>query len=266
MGLFDVFKKSKPNVTVKVSAPVVNTVHVETFPSRNGLSVGEDLLLFYCRRGAFPLKEGKETPRFWSRTYEIQDVSAALTALAKKGFIFLGENGKYALTPLGEQECAENEYIEFMHNHSSLSVSLPEMNTLVAKNPGSNYKDLLWGALNQKLTEYAQAGKDGLYSGIRHNFAQLGMEDGRYKDALFEFGYICFLSINSKARSDNEDLSRNLAPGIIKGIKSCAEHLNISAEELERFFESSFQNLFASDRKLSNKDTAKMIVDSVCKQ
>ncbi len=57
-----------------------------TYPSKNGLYVGEILLLDYCSLGTYP-KPKNGYPGFWWFEYGIRDVGHALESLASRGFI-----------------------------------------------------------------------------------------------------------------------------------------------------------------------------------
>ena len=60
-----------------------------TFPSKNGLFIGEIMLLEYCNSGTYP-KPQNGYPGFWWFKYGIRDIGHALESLEKRGFIRWG--------------------------------------------------------------------------------------------------------------------------------------------------------------------------------
>ncbi|MCI8620339.1 MAG: hypothetical protein HFJ50_00365 [Clostridia bacterium] len=60
-----------------------------TFPSKNGLYIGEIMLLEYCNSGTYP-KPANGYPGFWWFKYGIRDIGHALETLEKRGFIRWG--------------------------------------------------------------------------------------------------------------------------------------------------------------------------------
>ena len=60
-----------------------------TFPSSNGLYIGEIMLLEYCNKGTYP-KPKNGYPGFWWFKYGIRDIGHALESLEKRGFIRWG--------------------------------------------------------------------------------------------------------------------------------------------------------------------------------
>lgn len=60
-----------------------------SYPSKNGLYVGEILLLDYCKTGKYPKPAGGY-PAFWWFEYGIRDIGHALESLEQRGFIQWG--------------------------------------------------------------------------------------------------------------------------------------------------------------------------------
>lgn len=123
MGIFDFFKRKKPELAKKNSSPTPTSIPasekkyyrpdeyytkkvyegtpfertVVTFeerkktciPSERGLYVAEILLLEYCSYGKYP-GPTNGYPGFWWFEYGIRDVSAVLKTLEERGFIKFG--------------------------------------------------------------------------------------------------------------------------------------------------------------------------------
>lgn len=111
--------------TFIVGDPGIMSYKVVTFedrkttsvPSANGLYVAEILLLYYCDSVGYPINVGSLYPGFWWFKYGIRDVGGALRSLESRGFINLGENGKYSLTVSGRKELSDNAYVPYMHSY-----------------------------------------------------------------------------------------------------------------------------------------------------
>ena len=265
MGLFDSFKKEKPKVTLNVTGPVIVNSNKEfaknSIKTSRGLTVGEVLLLFYCQKGSYPVKEGKQYPAFWENTYGIKYVEATLRKLQTLGFIKLSDKGKYELTDLGKAEAADNEYVDYMHKHKNLPVSVWDMNVLTSQHPERSYKDLLWGELNRLLLNYSVPGKEGLYRNAKYQLANISIEDGRYMDALRDLSIVCFYDLNNESMPRSRNPEENLYDGIIKDLYRCAHLLGITPETMFDQLMQFFATLPAYYRTLSNRDTAIVIIN-----
>lgn len=91
---------------VKRVIPFSEQKQVET-PTTHGLYKAEIALLRYCSYGTYPHpKHGY--PGLWWYQYGIKNVGYYLQLLEKRGFIQLNKDGKYLLTPLGQQELENN--------------------------------------------------------------------------------------------------------------------------------------------------------------
>ncbi|MBE6719113.1 MAG: hypothetical protein E7571_00460 [Ruminococcaceae bacterium] len=97
MGLFDIFKKNNNSANnVNMSFEVIDNsqnialeskrLNENCFRSKNGLTVGEILLLDYCKRGDYPNPKGGYQ-NFWWFDYGFDNVGAVLSSLAQRGFI-----------------------------------------------------------------------------------------------------------------------------------------------------------------------------------
>lgn len=146
--------------TFIVGDPGIMSYKVVTFedrkttcvPSANGLYVAEILLLDYCCNVGYPISEGGLYPGFWWFKYGIRDVGGALRSLESRGFIHMGENGKYSLTADGEKELKDNIYVPYMHSYPYTTMedttfgpefNVWSINKLLDRFDKSNWKDVI---------------------------------------------------------------------------------------------------------------------------
>ena len=184
MGLFDLFKKStdkkratkvdssttipesekkyyQPDsyYTKKVYEGTMFEKEVITFerrkqtsiPSKNGLYVPEILMLHFCKKYPNP-KRGY--PGYWWFKYGIRDVGSAFKSLEERGFIILNDSTqKYRLTNLGELELKENEYVPYMHCHSTYTnFTIWDLNLMLGTGDKSNYMEVI-SKCNAEITK-----------------------------------------------------------------------------------------------------------------
>lgn len=70
--------------------------------------------------------------------------------ISEDNLISLGVERKYTLTPIGQQELAENEYIPYMHRHSkNTTFTIWDLNRMLGSGDKSNFKEII----NQKHAE-----------------------------------------------------------------------------------------------------------------
>ena len=113
-------------------------------PSNGGLYVPEILLLDYCNKSKYPPTVKSGYPGFWWFQYGIRDVGGALRSLQERGFIVLNENtGKYVLTPTGQQELADNEYVPYFHRNNVYVLDVWEMNLLLGTGDKSKWREAI---------------------------------------------------------------------------------------------------------------------------
>lgn len=110
----------------------------------------------------------------------------------------------YVLTPLGEQELKSNEYVVYMHKHSSsLGISVWDLNKILHSSRNMNYKDAVWRELNRRYITVAKSISDNsLYSnadgvGILITMSDFLAEEKRYAPALSPLSQAAFYSINN---------------------------------------------------------------------
>ncbi len=110
----------------------------------------------------------------------------------------------YVLTPLGEQELKFNEYVVYMHKHSSsLGISVWELNKLLHSNPNMNYKDAVWRELNRRFVICSKGIADNSLNskadgvGALITMSDFLAEENRYEQALVWLSQAAFYSINN---------------------------------------------------------------------
>lgn len=122
-----------------------------SFPSKRGLYVAEILLLEYVSYGKYPNPKSGY-PGLWWFEYGIRNVGAKLESLKDRGFIEMGESGKYRLTELGQTELSENAYVPYMHKAKDKTTenaqfgpvfNVWEINRRLAKSPATDWQDIV---------------------------------------------------------------------------------------------------------------------------
>ena len=95
-------------------------------------------------------------------------------------------NQKYAeryfvLTPKGEQELKENQYVSYLHRNRYMTAW--EMNQRIAQTHYP-YRDILWGYFNEQSGKHIQNYDFGFYRNVRLNMHDFLCEENKYKAAL----------------------------------------------------------------------------------
>lgn len=122
-----------------------------SIPSKSGLYVPEILLLSMCQKYPHP-KSGY--PGYWWFKYGIRNVGAVLNSLEDRGFIIIGENGKYELTEIGKIELEENQYVPYMHNHGKDNrFTIWDLNKLINDDNRNNYMEIIQQRENELAVE-----------------------------------------------------------------------------------------------------------------
>ena len=91
----------------------------------------------------------------------------------------------YALTPKGEQELNENQYVPYLHKNPYMSVW--DMNRRIAETH-HNYRDILWGYFNEQSLTHFKNCDFGLYRNTRLDMYQFLMEENKFNTA---FSMLC---------------------------------------------------------------------------
>ncbi len=87
----------------------------------------------------------------------------------------------YVLTPKGEQELKENQYVSYLHRNRHMSVW--EMNQRIAKTHYP-YRDILWGYFNEQTGIHFQNFDFGLYRNTILNMYRFLMEENKPRTAF----------------------------------------------------------------------------------
>lgn len=102
---------------------------------------------------------------------------------------------RYQLTDLGKVAVEENEYIQYVHsNRQDLDINV--IAAVAAKNPGAQWRDLMWGYLNEKSTAHAAAKEWGFYRVMRFTMAEFLTEEHRWSDALGLMAEVVYIDLS----------------------------------------------------------------------
>ena len=129
----------------------------------------------------------------------------------------------YALTPKGEQELKENQYVSYLHRHRYMSVW--EMNQRIAQTHYS-YRDILWGYFNEQSGIHFQNFDFGLYRNIRLNMYQFLMEESKPKTAFHMLCEVLSFDLSGLGNSEKSlfEWERNAPEYYLMIYESRAEH------------------------------------------
>ena len=129
----------------------------------------------------------------------------------------------YALTPKGEQELKENQYVSYLHRHRYMSVW--EMNQRIAQTHYS-YRDILWGYFNEQAGIHFQNFDFGLYRNIRLNMYQFLMEESKPKTAFHMLCEVLSFDLSGLGNSEKSlfEWERNAPEYYLMIYESRAEH------------------------------------------
>ena len=91
----------------------------------------------------------------------------------------------FALTRLGQQELAENQYVPYLHRHKYMSIW--EMNDrLYRENPKHlGYRDIIWQFFNEESLKHLERGDFSLYCCTRADMFTFLLEEKKFERALF---------------------------------------------------------------------------------
>lgn len=105
----------------------------------------------------------------------------------------------YALTDLGKEELASNEYVMYIHKKSIDDLDIWSLNKLINKEPKMNYRDKLWGYLNTKGLKYFSKKEFGMYRNIRLQMVNFLIEEEKYVGAIPFLGEVIAIDLNECA-------------------------------------------------------------------
>lgn len=105
-------------------------------------------------------------------------------------------------------------------------------------------RDAQWALFNKELLEHAKRGDWGLYRSTRYNMGEFLHKEGKTNQALVTFLEVCYIDLNGpnnmggrKTYPPFDTELGFLAPGIINGIKSFSEELEIGIDDVHSEFE-----------------------------
>ena len=90
----------------------------------------------------------------------------------------------FQLSPKGETEVSQNEYVLYLHRHHYMTVW--DMNyTLKATNTDAkHYRDIIWREFNRQSIDHMKNGDFGLYRNTRLDMHDFVLEEKKYRSAL----------------------------------------------------------------------------------
>lgn len=98
------------------------------------------------------------------------------------------EKRHYKITPLGEEELKENEYVTYFGPYQKYGISVWDMNKMLENYPKKLFRDRIWGTLNGRYADLCEqlslTGDFALFyrqvSGIRYDMGDMLMEEKRH--------------------------------------------------------------------------------------
>lgn len=110
--------------------------------------------------------------------------------------------------------------------------------------------DLQWSLLNQDIIKHSQNANWGLYRNTRFEMGELLSREGKDKQALETYLWVCYLDLNgpnnNESIKDDPELLKEyphfskevafLAPGVIQRILSLTEKLKLSPNDVRKLF------------------------------
>ncbi len=123
--------------------------------------------------------------------------------------IFFEENVKkrgYELTDIGKAELEKNPYVPYFHKSGyTYGVSIWETNEYLHEHPKANFRDYIWGRLNEytlKAMNSIERGDYSYYIQNRFLMAEFLLEENKnYNQALFLIAEGIFLRVNCELRN-----------------------------------------------------------------
>ena len=129
----------------------------------------------------------------------------------------------YVLTPKGEQELKENQYVSYLHRNRYMSVW--EMNHRIAQTHYP-YRDILWGYFNEQTGIHFQNFDFGLYRNVRLDMYQFLMEENKPKTAFHMLCEVLSFDLSGLGNSEKNlfEWERNNPECYLMIYESRAEH------------------------------------------
>lgn len=188
----------------------------------------------------------------------------------------------FALTPKGEQELKENQYVSYLHRNRHMTVW--EMNQRIAQTHYP-YRDILWGYFNEQSGKHFQNFDFGLYRNIRLNMHNFLCEEEKYRKAFRllaevisydlsglgnSFKFVLDNKFDKKIRcesslsnffTDEDDVT--LPPGIIRYFETLKEKLNLSNDEFIDYTYKEFSEIQIFYRVFNADECANIILSEI---
>ena len=90
----------------------------------------------------------------------------------------------YIVTDFGKDLLKKYEWIPYIDSHHIPDLDIWNLTDLMQKSPHSNYRDVIWGHLNELLLRYLGEGNFGGYGDCKRTMAWFVEEEGKYELAF----------------------------------------------------------------------------------
>lgn len=208
-------------------------------------------------------------------------------------------NRVFELTPLGEQELKDNEYVGYFHNQIdwyliNQGIDIFWVNKQMHEHHNIKYRDLIWGELNKRSAETMKDVQNGRYGGYifyRNIMAKFLMEEkNQLASALKLSAEAIYYQVNSSSYNeylrlqtdyqrtlelktgdlfDRESIIR-LEPDIYSSfridttiIRDIVDKLELSDNQLFQKLINTFDVFHASKQIISNEDLSGLVVSLI---
>lgn len=170
---------------------------------------------------------------------------------------------KYMLTPLGEQELKENEYVLYFGHSNKYGLTVWDMNRMIQDYPHELFRDKIWAYLNQKKYESMQTlQQDGnLYSfycrevSANYEISDFQLEENRPLDALKSWVTGFYYDIFVKSALEFKllsDVEKNTHDPAVRRIKSPETGESALVKDN---FPTKFREILSPEYKIKNVET-----------
>lgn len=152
----------------------------------------------------------------------------------------------YQLTEMGQKAIDEEPQILYIHKHRDYELNIWSLTKLVHTEPYMNYRDKIWGHLNERGLYYAHNKKFGLYRCIRFSMSEFVAEEGKYENAIVLLFEVIHYDLSWVGNGYDPELTsyyaesffdfkgERIAPGVMNRVTKYQELLGWSDAELRR--------------------------------
>ena len=193
MGFFDIFKKENN--------------------AKADLSSSDILMISFANKYV----SGKDVPRYWKYTYNVDNVFSLIDSLKKRGYI--DANG--FPTEAGKEVLSKNEYVLYFHKTKPCEIPLEVMEKLVSEHPNTPYRDLIWGEWNRLLLEHMKELNFGSFRNIKYALHKFLVEEKRFVESIPFLAEAFYFDLNN-------DFSPFIAPALVEDFKNIVNKTNLS--------------------------------------